>query len=85
MTNGTIVLMGRLENNTTMKSLKINNIVASECTLMAIVKCIEVNRGMEEIEMMEVECPDINRINNAIEKAKRANRGSRFKKIKWNG
>jgi hypothetical protein len=32
MTQGIIVVMGRLEKNATLQCLKVNNIVASDCT-----------------------------------------------------
>jgi hypothetical protein len=51
MSNGSIVIISRLEKNSTLKTLKINNIVANECTYISIVKLIEVNTGLESIEL----------------------------------
>jgi hypothetical protein len=51
MSNGSIVIISRLEKNSTLKTLKINNIVANECTYISIVKLVEVSTGLESIEM----------------------------------
>lgn len=58
MSNGSIVVLSKLEKNTTLKTLKINNIVANDCTYISIVKLVEVNKGLQSIEMLNVECAD---------------------------
>ncbi len=46
MSHGSIVVLSKLEKNTTLKTLKLNNIVANDCTYISIVKLIELNTGL---------------------------------------
>jgi hypothetical protein len=47
MSNGSIVILSKLEKNQKLKTLKINSIVANDCTYISIIKLIEVNNKLE--------------------------------------